>query len=90
MVFECLILCMNKLLTATDEPREDMIELIMKRMGVQKSVIQARNFTVNGVYLSVCGLLFGLLMWITLLKDVIGLGVFYMFILLFLFENLVR
>ena len=34
MVFECLILCMNKLLTATDEPREDMILLIMKRMGV--------------------------------------------------------
>ena len=39
MVFECLILCMNMLLKATDEPREDMIELIMKRMGVQKSVI---------------------------------------------------
>ena len=90
MVFECLILCMNKLLSATDEPREDMIELIMKRMGVQKSVIQARNFTVNGIYLAICGLLFGLLMWFTLLKDAMGLGVFYLFIFLYMSENLVR
>ena len=44
--FEMLMMGSAALLQFTAEPREDIIEVILKRLGVQKSVVVARSFIV--------------------------------------------
>mmetsp|Transcript_14897 Transcript_14897/g.18704 ORF Transcript_14897/g.18704 Transcript_14897/m.18704 type:complete len:93 (+) Transcript_14897:719-997(+) len=44
VVFEIILMCSTMILQAGVEPREDIIEVIMKRLGVQKSILVIRDF----------------------------------------------
>ena len=61
--FEILILGISKILEAAAEPREGMIELMMKRLGVQRSVLVTRDLTYNGIYCLVFSTLVTLLLY---------------------------
>ena len=75
---------------AGHEPREDIIQLMMKRLGVQKSTLVLRDFYFNSVYCFLCSIVFTFIVWIVTLKENMGLGVFFLFVLLNQIQSLVR
>ena len=89
--FEILILGISKILEAAAEPREGMIELMMKRLGVQRSVLVARDITYNGLY----SLIFSTIITFALCfiagwSDSIGVGTLLIFAYLTQAQSIVR
>ena len=56
-----------------------MIELIMKRLGVQKSVIITRDLVVSAVYSAVWTVLLSFFVWGAFFVDDISIGVLLIF-----------
>ena len=59
-----------------------MIELIMKRLGVQKSVVIMRDLVSGMVYTIFWSIILSVLFYLFILKDKMGLGILIIFALL--------
>lgn len=79
MVYESIGLCISTVMKSTAEPREDMIELIMKRLGVQKSVMMTRDVVVATVFSCVWTIAIVFVIWGVFFIEQIGLGVLFLF-----------
>ena len=82
IVIEIVALCLARTMASQNEPREDMIMLIMKRLGVQKSVMVVRDLVVGLVYLTTYSILAAFLFWIVIYSDCLSLGLLLCFIIL--------
>ena len=82
VTYDMFILVGGLFIMAGHEPREDIIQLMMKRLGVQKSTLVLRDFYFNSVYCFLCSIVFTFIVWIVTLKENMGLGVFFLFVLL--------
>ena len=80
--FEFFGLLLNLIIKSTEEDREDVINLMMKRLGVQKFVIVLRQIFLGVIYCGIFAYLAALLLWTFLFKDSIGLGFFLVFVTL--------
>ena len=82
LIFEMLGLGASRLIQASAEKHENVIELIMKRLGVQKSVVVTRDVVVNAVYSFFFTFVACFAVWGALLKDTIGVEVLILFAIL--------
>ena len=82
LIFEMLGLGASRLIQASAEKHENVIELIMKRLGVQKSVVVTRDVVVNAVYSFFFTFVACFTVWGALLKDTIGVEVLIVFAIL--------
>lgn len=64
------------------EPKEDMLEMIMKRLGVQKSVMVTRDLVVSYIYSTTWAIILTLFVWGVFFSSEIGLEVLLLFALL--------
>ena len=83
MTFEILPVMFGLAMMNVREKEESTIELIMKRLGVQKSVIVMRDLVASMIYSLVIGILAGFAYWLTLLKGKLGLGVIIVMVILY-------
>ena len=60
-----------------------MIALIMKRLGVQKSVLVVRDLVVGLVYVTFFGIVTAVSFWSVAYKDCISLGLLFVFMILY-------
>ena len=72
------------------EPEEDTIELIMKRLGVQKSVIVLRDLVSSMFIIGVWGLIASFAFWGGLFMNKLSIGVIIVFSLLFMVQVSLR
>ena len=61
--FEMLAFLLTLIIRVTEEEREDVINLMMKRLGVQKSVIVFRQIFMGALYCGIFAYLAALLFW---------------------------
>ena len=61
------------------EKHEAIIEVIMKRLGVQKSVIIVRDLVGQFAYASIWSTTCVIIMWAAFYKESLGFGVFLLF-----------
>jgi len=60
--------------------------MIMKRLGVQKSVLVARQLYLGAIYTGFCAMLTTLVLWVLVYRDCIGLAIFVLFVILYLIQ----
>ena len=82
LTFEALAFCISQFLSSVQEPQEGMIELIMKRLGVQKSVIITRDLVVSGIYSLFWTICITLFIWGVFFVSEIGFFVLLTFTIL--------
>ena len=83
MTFEILPVMFGLAMANVREKEESTIELIMKRLGVQKSVIVMRDLVASMIYTLVFGFIAGVAYWLTILKGKLGLGVIIVMVILY-------
>ena len=88
--FEIMAFVLGIIMMQQQEPQEDMIEMIMKRLGMQKAVIVVRDLTFNSLYCSVIASITALFLWGTLLKDCISLPALVVFLVIYFVQIIVR
>ena len=79
IVFEIIAMGSAGILASGHEDREDIIEVIMKRLGVRKSVLVARDLAVQAIYTGIVSTVAVIAMWAAAYKETLGLGVFALF-----------
>lgn len=82
VTYDMFIMVAGLFIMAAREPKENIIQLMMKRLGVQKSILFLRDFYFNSVYCLLCSVVFTFIVWIVTFKENLGLGVFFLFVLL--------
>lgn len=82
VVFEILPFIFSMALQNIREPEEDTIELIMKRLGVQKSVIIIRDFAAAMVFALFWVIIASFAMWFSVFLGKLSLGVIITFTIL--------
>ena len=82
MVYESVGLVISIVMKGVQEPREDMIELIMKRLGVQKSVIITRDLVITSVLSLIWTVIIVFVIWGAFFIEELGLGVLFVFSLI--------
>ena len=75
IVFELIAMCIGFINMASDEPHEDMIELMMKRLGVQRSVLVTRDLIMSFTYVLIFALLTGIAFWGVIFTSSISIGI---------------
>ena len=79
IAYEMLPFVFSMALSNVREPEEETIELIMKRLGVQKSVIVLRDM-VSAMTFAICwSIIIGLALWGVLFIGKVSIGVLIIF-----------
>lgn len=82
--------CVVMILVKAAEPREDVISVILKRLGVSKPVMVMRDLQLYGVYCLTTLTLMTLIFWGLFYKESISLLLFYMFMLIYFVQAMGR
>ena len=75
IVFELIAMCIGFINMAANEPHEDMIELMMKRLGVQRSVLVTRDLILSFTYVLIFAIVTGIAFWGVIYNQGIGIGI---------------
>ena len=90
LTFEMCMLCLILIIGVTAEPKEQVIEIILKRLGVSKPVMVMRDVALYVSYgLSVLTLT-AFTYWVLLYKDCLGFALWYMFTILYFVQTMGR
>ena len=68
------------ILVSGKEKQEDMIEIILKRLGVQKSVLFVRDIVMMSIYCAITSFIALIIIWGSSLRTNISFGVFALFV----------
>ena len=90
MAFEILPFMFALAMQNVREKEEDTIEMIMKRLGVQKSVIVLRDLVASMIYTLVWSLIGGFIIWLAVLKEKLGLGIIIVMVILYTLQTGLR
>ena len=88
--YEMLPFILALALSNMREPEEETIDLIMKRLGVQKSVSVTRDLVAGGVFCLIWFTIYSVIYWAVIFKDKIGLGLILLFGLLTAIQIVLR
>lgn len=79
MLFEFISLGSAFVLGSAAEPQDDIIAVMMKRLGVQKSTLVMRDLCMQGIFSAICTFIAVITLWAVAYRTYLGLGVFFLF-----------
>lgn len=82
LVYEMISIVIAMFYSNLSEPTEEMIEMIMKRLGVQRSVMIMRDLTFSLAFSMFWSIVATIAFYFASYSDTLGLGVFLLFVFL--------